>query len=69
MTVNITVRMPDKCDYKGRITFWERDKPGADWRESVASPERYLDHGAKEDFAIWDTRGITISDHYGPLPA
>ena len=61
--------MPDKCDYKGRITFWERDKPGADWRKSAASPDSYLEPGAKEDFAIWDPRGVTITEHYELKPS
>lgn len=63
MTINVTVRMPDKCDYKGRITFWTRANPGDDWAES-SEPEKYLIAGETADLAIWDTRGVTIGEHY-----
>ena len=68
MTINVTINMPDKCEYKGRVSFWDRDKPGDDWRDSGIA-DRYLSQGEVATIAVWDTRGLTISEHYGAIPS
>ncbi len=61
MTINVTVTMPDKCEYRGRLKFYDKDIKSGEWVQS-AQPDVLLIAGDKYNVAVWDTRSINVSE-------